>query len=227
MLMIVLAIAATACGSSSGSKAAPPTTTSTKPSLDQRVIAAGLIRPSDLPGYSHKPRTTSASPEIDQVVRSFPGCEHFASAYHPGAHKRRSPRFERSGALLGSSVDVYPSTAAIAAQLDLYRNPTSLPCLREAARTVVTHNLGTTGTVKSLEISPISVNILGDGEIAYRFTATVARRGETTTGLLDFVGVAVGRFALSFNAEGTTARLAELETALLPKLVDRMKQAGA
>ena len=226
MLIIVLAIAATACGSNSGSKAAPPTTTSTKPSTDQRVIGAGLIRPSDLPGWVHGPKSDGPDPDPAQLARGVAGCENFVKVVRKGDHKRDSETFEHGDQQVSDTIEVYPSTAAISTQLELSRDPSTLSCERDLFRKLLTVRLHS--TVDKLDVSPIAVNDLGDDEIAFRITASVNMAGQTIDLLTDEVGVQVGRFALSFGVYGTTsAQLAELETTLLPKLVERMKQAGA
>lgn len=228
MLVIVLAIAATACGSSSGSEAGPPTTTSTKPSTDQRVIAAGLIRPSDLPGYSHKPPSTNSSSDIYRTAKGLPECAHFLAVHKNGGSKRISPQFQRGGSHVADSADVYASSATLATQLELYRDPTTLACIRSAFQKAMTDQFKSRGVIDKLDVSPIAIDEIGDGSFAVRVTVAVTASGQSSTLLIDLDGVIVGRYAISFGVDGTTpAQLAELETTLLPKLVERMKQAGA
>jgi|GEM_PF-5489047 hypothetical protein len=225
----VLVLTTTACGNSGGSKGAQPakpTTTTTKPTKVQTIVAAGLLRGSDLPGYSQRPPGTNSS-DFDQLAKGVPGCEAFVSALVHGSHRQKSPRFTRGGVHVDDSVDFYGSAADIAGQVDLFRDPATLPCLRDALRKGLTEQLGTTATIDALDVSPIAVNEVGDGQFALRFTITIDQNGQKSTILMDLVGVAVGRFALSFISQGTTEQVAELETTLIPKVVDRMKQAGA
>ncbi len=226
-LIIGLVFVATACGSSSGSKASAPTTTTPKPSTDHAVIAAGLIRASDLPGYSHKPPSTDSSSDIDRVAKGLPECARFVAARKDGTSKQKSPQFQLGDSHVDDSVDVYASSTIVAGQLDLYRDPTTLACIRAVFQKVLTDRIGSQGTIDKLDISPIAINELGDGSFAFRLTVAFTANGQSTTLLFELAGVAVGRYTIAFNPDGTTAQIAELETTLLPKLVDRMKQAGA
>ena len=227
-ILFIASLLVAACGSSIGSKAAAPkpsTTSITEPTQDQTIVSSGLLRASDLPGYSQRPLGKS-SPDFDQISKGVPSCEAFVSAQLHGSDRQRSPRFTHGNVHVYDSVDVYRSAADIAAHVDLYRDPTTLQCLRDALRKHL-DQFDAALTLDSLDVSPIAVNEVGDSQFALRFTATVDQSGQKSTILLDLVGVAVGRFALSFISKGTTAELAELETTLLPKLVDRMHQAGA
>lgn len=229
ILMMVVVLAATACGSSGPKRAKPKASTSTtaKPSHDLTIIEAGLIRISDLPGYSHKPPSADSSADIEQIAKGLPECAHFVAIRKGGASKRKSPRFQLGNAHVDNGVDVYASTDIVAQQLDLYRDPATVVCLRAVFEKTLVQRIGTNGTIDKTDISPIAVNEAGDGQFAYRLTVGHTANGQSTTLLFDLIGVSVGRYTMSFNSRGTIAEMAELETTLLPKLVDRMHQAGA
>lgn len=224
--MVVVVLAATACGSS-GPKPKASTSTTAKPSHDLTIIEAGLIRISDLPGYSHKPPSAGSSADIEQIAKGLPECAHFVAIRKDGASKRKSPRFQLGNAHVDNGVEVYASTDIVAQQLDLYRDPATVVCLRAVLEKTLVQRIGTNGTIDKTDISPIAVNEAADGQFAYRLTVALTANGQSTTLLFDLIGVSVGRYTMSFNSDGTIAEMAELETTLLPKLVDRMHKAGA
>ncbi len=167
--------------------------------------------------------TAQISPKLASGVA---GCEHFLEVVREGERSDNSRVFERDDVQVSTTVEMYPSPAAVSAQLDLLRDPTTLICERALFLKFLTE--GEAGTVNSIDVSPIAIDPLGDGEFASRITASIDAVGQPITLLTDRVGVQVGKFAFSFEVFGTTvAELAELETTLLPKLVDRMRQAGA
>ena len=231
-ILFIASLLVAACGSSSGSKATAPKpsttsgTTADSATGDRRIVAAGLLRSADLPGFSSVP----SSPEvegIDQFAKGLPECANFVTKQQPGANKRKSRRFTRGQEHATSAADAYPTVDAIRAQLDLYQDPTTVDCFHALYLKAITENLGAKGTVDDVSVSPIAVENLGDGQFGFRITANLSSQGQPATLTSDIIGVMVGRFGLQLNLDGTTAELAELETTLLPKLVDRMQQAGA
>ena len=233
ILFGVFVLTAAACGSSGGSTGAKPssTTKATNPITDRdaRLGRAGLVRPADVPGFTAGPHSTKA--ELDAIEarqRTIPECATFAAARRDGERQQRSPRFKRQQvASVDSSTDIYPDTSAIAAQLELYRNPTIIDCLRVLYTALIAERLGTTATVDQLDVSPIAVENVGDGQFGFRVSVTISKSGKSQTILSDIVGVQVGRVGLSLNVGGSQAEMAELESRLVPLLVDRLQRAGA
>ncbi len=232
VLVVALAaiVVAAGCGSSGGSKSSAPsgssTTTSTTAASHDPVVTAGLLRPSDLPGWTHKPSSSaSTAAEVKKLAAGIPTCANLVAKVNDGGHSAKSPDFRKAGSRVSDSIDVYDSAAAVAEQLDLYLDPTTIDCYRDLFRKTFTDE-GL--TVDSLDVSPIAVDHIGDAEFGYRLTTTITNAGQTQTVLSDQIGVQIGKYALSFEVFAPdTAGLAQLETTLLPEVVDRMKKAGA
>ena len=229
-IVLVITLVVAACGSSRGSKATAPskpsTATSTPTDRPTGVAAAGLIRPADLPGWAHEPADNRGSAaEVKKLARDIPSCDNLVARIRDGDESHPSPRFSQADMKVRDTVDVYASTARAAEQLDLYLDPSTIDCYRELFRTAFTKQ----GLrVDSIDVSPIAVDHIGDGEFGFRLTGSVTSADRTTQFLSDQIGVQLGKYAMTFETfASTTAQLAELETTLLPRLVDRMKQAGA
>jgi hypothetical protein len=231
-ILIVITLLLPGCGSSGGAKSSAPepsTTSTTAAPLargDRRVIVAGLIRPSDLPGFRAAPASTNAA-DVDQVAKGLPECANYVAKHEPGANKEQSPGYTRDREHARDAVDAYPTVEAVNAQLDLYQDPTTVDCFHALYLKAITASVGTKGTVDNLSVSPIAVENLGDGQFGFRLTVNLSSQGRSATLTSDIIGIIVGRFGLQLDVDGTPAQLAELETTLLPTLVGRMQQAGA
>jgi hypothetical protein len=223
---LVLALAACASsGSSRGS--AGSTTSSPDPAVraDRVLARAVALRASDLPGWSVRPRTGSAS-GLRRQARGVPGCEPFVAGIRDGRVQVRSPRFSRAGTTVAGAVDVYATPVALQAQLELYRDPAIVGCLQGVYTRALRATAPAGATVGTVSVSPVAVDAPGDGTFGFRLTAELARDGTPQTVLSDLVGVAVGRVGASLTVTaGDTAGLAQAESTLLPVLARRMEAA--
>ncbi len=229
VVALTVTVVVAGCGSSGGSTSLPSGTssTSTTPAASHdNVVTAGLLRAADLPTWTHKPSSSaSTAAEVKKLAAGIPTCANLVAKVNDGRHSAKSPDFSKADSRVSDSIDVYDSATEVAGQLDLYLDPTTIDCYRDLFRkTFSDEGL----TVDSLDVSPIAVDHIGDGEFGFRLTTTITRAGQTQHLLSDQIGVQLGKYALSFEVFAPdTAGLAQLETTLLPKIVDRMKQAGA
>lgn len=231
--VVLLGAACSSGGSSGGSTTTtaarnPSSSSTTAPPGDAALAAAGLVTQADLPGYTRNPASTKRELDaIDAKAKTLPECQTFEAAKRDGEVQRRSPKWAKNQTTVDSSTDVYADTAEIAAQLELYRDPTIIDCYRALYTAVITERLGTKGTLVSVDISPIAVEIVGDAQFGFRITVTVESNGATQTQIADAIGIQVGRVGLSLNVSGTVAEMAKVESELLPVLVKRLQDAQA
>jgi hypothetical protein len=220
-----------ACGSSAGSKGAGSTTTSTTGpdgalAADRRLADAAIIRPEDLPGFTATPRTGAGEAELQDLADGVPGCEFLVAGRRDGRVRVRSPRFSQDQVRIAEDVSVYATPAALAAQIELYRNPGIIGCLQAVYQKVLPTRLPAGSTVQDVSVSPIAVENAGDAQFGFRLSVTFTEDGRPQTGLSDIVGVSVGRVGVSLNVDAPlTADLAQVETTLVPLLVHRVENA--
>ncbi|MGZ4678043.1 MAG: hypothetical protein ACXVJ7_07485 [Acidimicrobiia bacterium] len=232
VLVGVAAVLVAACGSSGSSKpgGSGSTTRSTAPAsgarADKAIAHAALLHPSDFPGFTSTPGKVTSSNQLIQTAKAFPVCDHFVATKQDGRAQAQSPRYARGDLKVDESVDVYATAADITAQLDLYRDPATVECLRMVFTKLVDDTVPTGTTVQQLSVSPIAVDDHGDGQFAFRLTVVVAAGGQTQTALSDIVGVQVGRGGCSLQIDATdTGTLAETESRLLPIATERLRRA--
>lgn len=236
-LLTTVVLVAAACGSSSSSGTAKGSSTSTSsrtssttaaPSGDVALAKAGLVTQADLPDFTPNPATTKKElDEIDALAKTLPACQTFMAAKQDGDVQRRSPQWAQNQTTVDSGTDVYADVATITAQLELYRDPTVIDCYRSLYTEVVTKSLQGQGTLVSLDVSPIAVEVVGDAQFGFRISVTVEIDGTTQSQISDAIGIQVGRVGLTLNVSGTVAEMAQRESELLPVLVKRLQDAQA
>lgn len=224
-ILILLLVVAVACSSGSSKSGGTLTTTaSTRPATAaQRIARAGLLRPSDFPkGYRTGQRTKSD----DAAIRATPTCAAFPLLTDHGIATAYSPTFLSPNALAGNTVDVFSDAQPPRAFIEELRNPAIVGCLHDLVVASLAGSPTTAST--SVDVSPIAVDGAGEDSSAFRFTFTTTTNGTSTTTLQDQVVVRVGRTILILRPVAkTSGELAQLETRLLPVLVNRLKQASA
>ena len=86
--------------------------------------------------------------------------------------------------------------------------------------------LAQTGTLSALSVSPMAVEIVGDGQFGFLVTAEFATGSVAPRTLVTGIaGVRVGRALSSLNVAGPQPTVVEIQTTALPKLADRLKTA--
>ncbi|MEP6624268.1 MAG: hypothetical protein ABJC79_07480 [Acidimicrobiia bacterium] len=229
IFLVLLATTVGACASGSSSSAAKPSASSTTSgplTETQRVVGAGMVVAADVPGAVMRPRTPSGL--SDREAQKVASCRSFLDRKRDGFLERRSHPFTRNGVTVRSATSAHSTSGEVATQLDLARDPATFTCVGDLLRKLVTARLPATTTLDHLSVSPIAVNEVGDDVSALRVTTALTAGTQQTTELTDIIDVQVGRYRLRLDVDArTTAELAEVETTLLPKLVDRMKRAGA
>ncbi len=230
IVFVLLVTATAACASSRSSTATKPSgsTSTTNPlTAVRRVVRAGLLRASDVPGAVVSPRPVPTGLS-DGAAQKVPSCADYLDKKQGGFLERHSRRFAHNGVTMSSTTSAYSTSSEVAAQLDLGRDPATVTCLGDLLRKLVSARVPATTKVNSLSVSPISVNAVGDDVSALRVTTALTVGTQPTTELTDLITVQVGRYRLTLDVDAsTTAQLAAAETTLLPKLVARMQHAGA
>ena len=224
--MLIILVVVTGCSSGNSAKGSDSTTTaSTKPATAAgRISQAGLLRRRDLPaGY----KTSAPGTNDDEAIRSTPACGQFPRLTEHGIATASSPTFFNRETLVGNKVDVFAKSLGPRALIEELRDPAIIGCLHD----LVVASLGATkspSTLTSLDVSPLAVDLVGDDSASFRFTAVTTTNGTPRTTLQDQVVVRVGRTILILRpVASSSGPLAELETTLLPVLVDRLQHAGA
>ncbi len=224
-ILILLVAVVSACSSgSSKSGGSPTTTTATRPATAaERVARAGLLRRSDFPTDYRAGEPTKSD---DAAIRATPACAAFPLLTDHGVATAYSPSFFSPSALVGNKVDVFSDAKPPRAFIEELRDPAIVSCLHDL---VVASLAGSPSTASTtIDVSPIAVDGAGDDSSAFRFTFTTTTNGTSTTTLQDQVVVRVGRTILILRPVAkTSGELAQLETRLLPVLVNRLKQASA
>ena len=213
-----------ACGSSGGGSASKTTTTTKPPgtAVERKIARAGLLTGADISGSSRVTRSPSEANDLVTVANGIAACDFFTNG---NVHERvngGSYGFQRDTTVANSSVVVYASAADAVAELELYRDPAIIGCLDAVYRKV----LAPTGTLGTLSVSPMAVEIVGDGQFGYLVTAEFATGPAASRTLLTGIaGVRVGRALSSVNITGPQPTVVEIETTALPKIADRLKAA--
>lgn len=214
-----------ACGSSGGS--ASGQTTTTKPpgtAVERRIARAGLLIGTEVSGSSRVQRSFSEANDLVILAKDIEACGFFTKGNRIENINGASSGFQRDTTVANNSVVVYPSDEDAIAQLDLFRDPAIIGCLDAVYR----KELAPVGTLRRLSVSPMAVEIVGDGQFGFLVTAEFeAGAAGPRTLLTGIAGVRVGRALSSVNVAGPQERIAEVTTATLPKIADRMKAAQA
>jgi hypothetical protein len=118
---------------------------------------------------------------------------------------------------VNASVAIFTTPEAAQALVELFRDPKMVQCLEGV--------YGDNG--RSVAVSPIAPNDVGDDRVAYRITPT-GQSDSPDAKVVDVIVVRVGRAVFSVNVSGgTAADSAEVQSNALPKVVDRMRAAEA
>ena len=158
-----------ACGSSGG-ESASETTTTTKPpgtAVERTIARAGLLSGTDIPGSSRVTRSPSEANDLVTVAHGIAACDFFTNGNRREQVNGGSFGFQLDTTVANSSVVVYASDADAVAELELYRDPAIIGCLDAVYRKA----LAETATLTTLSVSPMAIEIVGDGQFGYLVTA--------------------------------------------------------
>ena len=225
-----------ACASSDrSSNPAEDTTTSTRSQATadaQRIADAGLVTQADVPaGFVGRPKESTSTEESDRRLRATPACEPFEALTEPGLVRAHSKEYGLGQGRVFDSVAMFATRAEAASQLELFTDPRIVDCIQgrfERTFKDANSSLPEGVTVSGVNISPLAIDPYGDGTFGFRATITLTEGGAPQIILTDIVGVQVGRAAVTVQSTGdTSADLAQLETTVIPKIVARLRAAGA
>jgi hypothetical protein len=199
-------------------------------STDHAIVTAGTLKLSDLPaGWRQKPRSSSST--IDKEESAIPACQKIKALEKRRVAHGASDDFLQSGSNtegVSNSVGVYRSAAITHQALRTFNTSSALSCFNRAVSIVTrkeSPSLSLTTSVDRLSVDPI-----GDGAVGFEITLKATKNGLTETAYFDLELVQVGRAGITFEAESLTPSLSaanDLRATLLPKLVDRVRGAGA
>ena len=224
VFVISASLVFSACGSSGGGSASKATTTTTSPgtAVERKIARAGLLTRSDIPGASRVTRSPSEANDLVTAAKGIAACDFFTKGNIREHVNGGSYGFQRDTTVANSSVVVYASDADAVAELELYRDPAIIGCLDAVYR----KTLAPTGTLSALSVSPMAVEIVGDGQFGFLVTAEFATGSATPRTLVTGIaGLRVGRALSSLNVAGPQPTVVEIQTTALPKLADRLKAA--
>ncbi|MGZ6932408.1 MAG: hypothetical protein ACXVK4_17895 [Acidimicrobiia bacterium] len=218
---LVLAVAGglllSACGGG-GSDAASTTTTSKSPgtAIDRRIARAALLLVADAPGYQQVSPQQSEIADLAGASSGISACDFYRTSNQHRVLTGRSVALQRGSTTVNLSVAVFADAATAGALVAQFRDPRMVDCLRKI---YAPKNVAVT-------VSPIPADGLGDDRVAYRITLS-DQPGTAPTKVVDIVVVRVGRAVISANITGSSTDSAELQSTALPKVVDRLRAAGA
>lgn len=237
ILVVVFAMAA--CTSNSSSSDKPPTTRPTTTRLtavpkvpgapnNRHLARAGLIRSTDLPGFLSTPVSSAAGlTDLGEGSQGIPACEKFRRKRN-GDAVEQSPQYTKDATTVDDFVGVFADAPIVAAEFDLYRDPTFVTCLQLQVTKRLNDTMPATASIGHVDVSPIAIANLGNRQFGFRIMSSVTDdTGKVHTLLFDIVRVAVGRAAINFNPRGPAADMTALESRLIPVLVGRLRRAGA
>jgi hypothetical protein len=205
-----------ACGGGSDGRASGTTTTQPGTPADRRMARAGLLRDGDLPGFQRVASSTSEAADLPSLGVGIKACRSFIDAISIDVVQGRGPGFQRDTNVVNGSDVIYRDDADASAQIEAWRDPGIVTCLQKVYEKQL-HRSG-------LDVSPIAVNDIGDDRFGFRITVPAPSGVQPVT--TDVIGVRVGRAVFSLNIVGTAAESAEVQTVVLPKVVDRLRTAG-
>jgi hypothetical protein len=206
-----------ACGSD-GDGAATSTTTSTLPGTpaDRRISGAWQLVGSDPP-----PRFQEITPGLSEMLdltesaATVTACDFYRTAEPTPNVGGRAGGYQRGTTIVNASLKVFADVEDAQALMDLYRDPKMVDCLDGIY----------SADGATVDVSPIAPNDFGDDRLGYRITLGGQTGAEAKA--VDVIVVRVGRAVFSVNVAGTAADSAEFQSTVIPKVVDRMRAAGA
>ena len=223
LFLVSVTLLLAGCGSSGGS-ASDSTTTTTAPgtAIERQIARAGLLGGAELPGWSRVTRNLSEANDLVTLADGIAACGFFTDGNRQERVNGGSSGFQRDTTVANSSVVVYRSDADAIAELELYRDPAIIGCLDAVYRKTLVRN----ATVRTLSVSPVAVEDVGDGQFGFLVTAEVeSGSAPPRTLLTGIAGLRVGRALSSVNVTGSQASVAEVTTTVLPKLAASLSAA--
>jgi hypothetical protein len=178
---------------------------------DRAILAAGVIRRSDVPpGWvAHKQGAGTAA-----QFKGVTACKQLATVVNAASltvpHRMSSsfsdPMSSTQTTMVANTVYAFHDVAAADSYLAAYRGSSVPTCFTQALQRAVKGSLnGLTGTIS---VAPLtSVAGLGDAEVGYSLTLTISAQGQQETLYDDLVAVRVGRAFLGFNFQNLGAEL--------------------
>jgi hypothetical protein len=218
---LVGALVLAACGSS-GSSGGGATSTTTEPgtTAERAIARAGLITDSDLNHWAKVKSNASEATDLILLAKDVPECTAFTRGNVQEQVNGRSPGYQRGATIADSSVVVFATDAEALAQLELYRDPTIVDCLRA----VYLKLLKTTGVTK-VDVSPVAPEGVTNG-FGFLVSAEIPEgAGTSRTVTTGIQGVQVGRALSSINVTGTQAEIARVASSTLPNIERRLRAA--
>jgi hypothetical protein len=225
------ALALTACDSGGSGARRGTTTTSHAPAegtvaADRALARTVLLRRTDLRGWEVAPGTDVNGANLRDAAGTVPACAPLVGRLLPGRVHLQSPKFTRGTATVQSDVDVYASAAALQAQLETYRDPAVIECLRSLFGALLQSRVPVGATLGEVSVSPIAGPDATAEGYAYRVTAPATGDGPPVTITEGILGIAIGRVGVTLTVAGTNAvDVIRTETTVAATLTRRVRQA--
>jgi hypothetical protein len=179
------------------------------------------LRPADVPGFYPQPGTGGLQPPT-QAGAALSRC---AGGAGPAFADVSSPKFTRGRGFglqqIGSSADLYSTTAATHTDLAAILRPRGPTCIERFLLAAV--GSGTSNSSVQTQITRIASPAAGtDGSFGYRFIVTVKANASKVTMYFDFLGAVAGRIEISLATLSFAAPMPPaLEQRLFALLVTR------
>ncbi len=209
-----------ACGSSGGSSAEPSSTTAPALAAARRIARAGLVTDADLPDWNRTKAGATEVTDLDRLGADVPECRTFVAGHEAGEARATAPGHQQGATHVDSGAVVYATGARAAKELDLYRDPTIVDCIR-AVSLKTFQPLG----VNAVSVSPVAAEGVTDG-FGFLVTADLPATGAPAASLaMGVQGVRAGRALASVTVTGTPEQIAQVMSTTLPPIEQRLQAA--
>jgi len=203
LAVLSIGLAATGCGGSSGgpSARATPSVTATATALTQpraqQLADAGVLRTSDLPGYSAKPESHTSSDVADENTGR--ACVGLSVPAHYMA-RNFGMAFSKGTTEVDSSADVAVSVSQADGELAALTSSKAPACLKQGIKPALAQD-GL--TVTSVSVVPASVRLAGaDSTFAYSYDVDATGQGHQVRLLGYEIGALVGQVEVDLTVTG-------------------------
>ncbi len=181
---------------------------------------AGLVTDADLPDWNRTKAGATEVTDLDRLGADVPECRTFVAGHEAGEARATAPGHQQGATHVDSGAVVYATGARAAKELDLYRDPTIVDCIR-AVSLKTFQPLG----VNAVSVSPVAAEGVTDG-FGFLVTADLPATGAPAASLaMGVQGVRAGRALASVTVTGTPEQIAQVMSTTLPPIEQRLQAA--
>jgi hypothetical protein len=192
ILLVLLSIAVTACGSDDNdtteASTSPLTTLSAAADLDtaKKLVLVAADLP---PGWTAEPDDQTAGAGSDARADELAICTGTSGKASETADWN-GDEFSMGTSEVSTDVSMVKDEATFRRDAEAIKGPKVQTCVKDA----ITKMLSPLGAAPdSVEVTPLEVAEFGDVSVGYRITATLAARGQTQTIYLDLIMIGKNR----------------------------------